>query len=126
MVETKSFLDLWKENNLENPQMKSSFIKPISPFVGKPTSMNDGGAAHDNFIGGLICNNDYLFTSSEDQALSVWGGEGLDEIITIYPGNCVNHLALSPCGKYLAAACDDYTAKVYEIPSMKLIHNLRQ
>ncbi len=124
MAENKTYLELWKTNQLEHPLIKSAYVRPVSTFVGQPDSMNDGGAAHSNFIGGLVSNEQYLFTSSEDETISVWGGDELDEVVTLHPETCVNYLALSPCGRYLAAACDDYTAKLYEIPSMKLVHNL--
>ncbi|MGK0388944.1 MAG: WD40 repeat protein [Maribacter sp.] len=124
MPNISTFLELWKEESHTHPNFSNYFIRPTRSFASAPVSLNDGGAAHSNFIGGLIANDEYVFTSSEDGSLSVWTGEDMDEIITIYPSSCINQMALSPNGKYLAGACDDYTAKVYELPSMELVHSL--
>ncbi|TAF63781.1 MAG: WD40 repeat domain-containing protein [Cytophagales bacterium] len=107
----ETFLEQWKNGS----PVKGNIV-PLGQYPAKNNALLEtADNAHSNFIGGMVILGDYLITSSEDNRLKIWHQEDLELVKNF--GNQyapVNHLALSPDGRFLAAPCDDYKIHLYE------------
>lgn len=124
MKTSYSFLDLWKKQ-LPYTIDDNCPLYPITPFVETSSALKQSIKAYPKFIGGMVATARFLLTSSEAGYLSRWDRYDQYEEKRLHIGTAVNYLALSPDEKYLAAACDDYTVKLYTLPDLTLIKTLR-
>ncbi|MDY7228149.1 WD40 repeat domain-containing protein [Hyalangium rubrum] len=62
----------------------------------------------------------YIATAGYDNQLILWEGLSRTPIARAYHDHLANQCAFSPCGRYLVSSSSDHTARVWELPYMKL------
>lgn len=72
-------------------------------------------------ISGIATYQDkYVATAGYDNLVVLWDGTTKTPIHRSYHDHLANQCAFSPCGKYLVSASSDYTARLWEVPTMRL------
>lgn len=72
-------------------------------------------------ISGITAYQDkYVATAGYDNLVVLWDGTTKTPIHRTYHDHLANQCAFSPCGKYLVSASSDYTARIWEVPTMRL------
>ena len=68
----------------------------------------------------------YIATAGYDNKVILWDATNDNPLNQAMHDHLVNHCAFSPCGSYLITSSSDYTARVWEVPSLKLHAVLNQ
>ncbi|MDF5724369.1 MAG: WD40 repeat domain-containing protein [Rhizonema sp. PD37] len=63
----------------------------------------------------------YVATAGYDNLIVIWDGNTKTPINRSYHDHLVNQCAFSPNGRYLVSASSDYTARLWEVPTMRLL-----
>lgn len=72
-------------------------------------------------ISGVTAYEDkYVATAGYDNLVVLWDGTTKTPIHHTYHDHLANQCAFSPCGKYLVSASSDHTARIWEVPTMRL------
>lgn len=62
----------------------------------------------------------YIATAGYDNKVILWDALSGDAIACGHHDHLANQCQFSPCGNYLLSASSDYTARIWQLPSMKL------
>jgi WD40 repeat protein len=76
-------------------------------------------------IAGIASYKQYVATAGYDNQVILWDGGHHKSISMGLHDHLVNHVAFNSAGSLLVSASSDYTAKVWEVPSMKLVVTLK-
>lgn len=72
-------------------------------------------------ISGISAYQDkYIATAGYDNQLILWDALSRVPIARANHDHLANQCAFSPCGRYLVSASSDYTARIWELPSLRL------
>lgn len=72
-------------------------------------------------ISGIACHRGrYVATAGYDNQLILWDGLSRKALQRAYHDHLANQCAFSPDGRLVASASSDYTARLYEVPAMRL------
>lgn len=77
--------------------------------------------AHKSPISGIdAMGSRYIATAGYDNQVILWDASAKAGIARSYHDHLANQCRFSPCGKYLVSASSDYTARLWEVPTMQL------
>lgn len=73
-------------------------------------------------ISGIAAHQDrYIATAGYDNQVILWDGRNKTSIHRVHHDHLANQVCFSPDGRYLASASSDYSARLWEVPSMRLV-----
>ncbi len=73
-------------------------------------------------ISGIAAYQDhYIATAGYDNQVILWDGQTKTPIHRVHHDHLANQADFSPDGRFLASASSDYSARLWEIPSMRLV-----
>ena len=75
---------------------------------------------HKGPIAGIAARGDFVATAGYDNKIILWDVNLRSALARANHDHLVNHCAFSPDGRYLVSASSDYSARVWEIPTLKL------
>ena len=75
---------------------------------------------HQGPIAGIAAFGPYVATAGYDNQLILWAAEGKRALARALHDHLVNACAFSSDGRRLVSASSDYSARIYDIPSMRL------
>lgn len=76
---------------------------------------------HESPISGISSHKKFIATAGYDNKVILWDRNHKEPIARVFHDHLVNHVTFSPCGKYLVSSSSDYTARLWELPRLKLI-----
>jgi WD40 repeat protein len=77
---------------------------------------------HASPISGIAAyKSDYVATAGYDNFLLLWNPKNKQCIAKAVHDHLANQCSFSSCGKYLVSSSSDYTARLWEIPTLKLL-----
>lgn len=77
---------------------------------------------HASPISGIAAyKSDYVATAGYDNFLLLWNHKNKQCIAKAVHDHLANQCSFSPCGKYLVSSSSDYTARLWEVPTLKLL-----
>jgi len=77
---------------------------------------------HKSPISGIATyDNKYIATAGYDNTIILWDAQKEESLARGYHDHLVNQCKFSWCGEYLLTSSSDYTARIWSIPSMKLL-----
>ena len=75
---------------------------------------------HQGPIAGIACGGDFVATAGYDNKLILWDARQRKALSRACHDHLVNHCAFSADGQWLVSASSDRTARVWELPSLRL------
>jgi WD40 repeat protein len=83
--------------------------------------------SHESPISGIACWQDqYVATAGYDNRVVLWAAGSGRAIARTFHDHLVNQCTFSPDGRWLITASSDYTARLWEVPSLRLRAVLRE
>lgn len=77
---------------------------------------------HTSPISGIACHaNQYVATAGYDNKVILWNAINKQAIAQGFHDHLANQCRFSPCGHYLLSTSSDYTARLWSVPTMKLL-----
>lgn len=75
---------------------------------------------HSGPISGVATAGRYIATAGYDNQLILWDADSRHAVARSLHDHLVNHCAFSSDGRWLASASSDYSARIWEVPSLRL------
>lgn len=75
---------------------------------------------HSGPISGVAVFGNYVATAGYDNKVMLWDGRNKSALSRVSHDHLANYCDFSPNGQYLVSASSDYSARVWEIPSLRL------
>ena len=77
---------------------------------------------HKSPISGMAAFADqWVATAGYDNQVILWDAKNQTAIARGWHDHLANQVRFSPCGKFIVSSSSDYTARLWQVPSMKLI-----
>ncbi|HYO52888.1 WD40 repeat domain-containing protein [Archangium sp.] len=72
-------------------------------------------------ISGIAAYKDtYVATAGYDNQVILWRGSDRTALARVHHDHLANQCAFSPCGRYLVSSSSDFSARIWELPSLRL------
>ncbi len=62
----------------------------------------------------------YIATAGYDNLIILWDGETKVPLHRVFHDHLANQCTFSPCGRYLVSSSSDYTARLWDVPTLNL------
>ena len=70
---------------------------------------------------GIATSNNYIATAGYDNKVILWDKKTHRSKAIGHHDHIVNQVKFSSCGKFLASSSSDYSVRIWEVPTMRLV-----
>jgi toxoflavin biosynthesis protein ToxC len=103
------------------PEPGPSFrLAPAGFLIVGKSNMTKPGIRHWGPIAGLATSGAYVATAGYDNQLILWEAVSKSPIARSLHDHLVNQCAFNPAGTLIATASSDYSARIWDVPSLRL------